>query len=79
MMGHLKLSEPRGFGGMSQGENHSTTQSPLGILEEIVSKCIPFKKKEKREETLWFLLVQVFVSLKRGYLHTDGNHMGSRH
>jgi hypothetical protein len=56
MMGHLKLSEPRGLGGMSQGENHSTTQSPLGILEEIVSKCLPFKKKRKKgRDTLVFV------------------------
>jgi len=77
MMGHLKLSF---FGECPKGRIiPQPNQSPLGILEEIISKCPPFKKKRKRGETLWFLLVQVFVSLKRGYLHTNGNHMGSSH
>jgi hypothetical protein len=40
---------------MSQGDNHSTTQSTLGILEEVVSKCPPFKKKKKRRDTLVFV------------------------
>jgi hypothetical protein len=43
---------------MSQGENHSATQSPLGILEESRFKVSTFQEKRKAKRHLSFCRYQ---------------------